>query len=87
MSPNSISAEGEEALKAPSIRRAQKIADLEKGQPKKKSKLTVGEQSRKGRMSTLDRRTAAEKRIKAADAANNILRENDLSVKVATKVG
>jgi hypothetical protein len=86
MSPNSMSAEGEDTLKAPSLRRAQKIADLEKGEPKK-SKLTAGEKSRKGRMSTLDRRTAAEKRIKAADAANNILRENDLSVQVVTKVG
>jgi len=78
-----MSAEGEDTLKAPSLRRAPKIADLEKGDPKK---LTAGEHSRKGRMSTLDRRTAAENRIKAADAANNFLRENDLSVKVVSKV-
>jgi hypothetical protein len=85
MSPYSMSAEDENTVKAPPLRRAQKIADLEKGKSKE-AKLTAGEHSRKGRMSTLDRRNAAEKRIKAADAANNLLRGNDLSVKVVTKV-
>jgi len=82
MSPSSMSAEGEETSKSSTLRRAQKVDDLEKGD----ATLTSSEHNNKNRASTLDRRTAAEHRIKAADAANDILRENEFSVKVVAKV-
>lgn len=67
----------------PHLRRAPKVDDIEKGEIDEKKGGTTRNQ--KSRTTTIDRRTAAENRIKAADEANDLLRGNTLSVKVVTK--